>query len=259
MRQIGVKVMNKILIVDEDFALAEQMRRMFTDIETHTHLCGTLESAEVLLEEEVYQVIIIDPELPDGDGYELIYDLGLGRYRSAEAAIILIMDNGRKPDMLVLGEQGITDYITKPFSLTVLKAKVWSQFQRRQKDFALKASRRFEAIGAGTKSSIVGEHMVVIDEYTFNFDTGEYSVHGKRVKLNRLEQCLLRNLVENKGIVLKRKALMDKLISESKIYMDEYMLEKTVRGLRERLNARRYIKTVYGIGYIWIDAEEKKS
>ena len=115
------------------------------------------------------------------------------------------------------------------------------------------------AIGAGTKSSIVGEHMVVIDDYTFNFDTGEYSVHGKRVKLNRLEQCLLRNLVENKGIVLKRKALMDKLISESKIYMDESMLEKTVRGLRERLNARRYIKTVYGIGYIWIDAEEKKS
>ena len=76
-----------------------------------------------------------------------------------------------------------------------MKAKVWSQFQRRQKDFALKASRRFEAIGAGTKSSIVGEHMVVIDDYTFNFDTGEYSVHGKRVKLNRLEQCLLRNLV----------------------------------------------------------------
>lgn len=40
MCQIGAKAMNKILIVDEDFSLAEQMRRMFTDIDTHTHLCG---------------------------------------------------------------------------------------------------------------------------------------------------------------------------------------------------------------------------
>ncbi|MDE7322586.1 MAG: response regulator transcription factor [Lachnospiraceae bacterium] len=251
--------MNKILIVDEDSALAEQMCRMFTDIETRTWSCGTLESAEELLGESAYQVIIIDPELPDGDGYELIYELGLGNYGSGDAAIILIMDNDRKPDMLVLGEQGITDYITKPFNLAVLKAKVWSQFQRSRKDFALKASRRFEAIGAGTKSSIVGEHMVAIDNFMFNFDIGEYSAYGKKVRLNRLEQCLLRNLVENKGIVLKRKALMDKLISESKIYIDESMLEKTVRGLRERLNARRYIKTVYGIGYIWIDVEDKKS
>ncbi len=250
--------MNKILIVDKDFALAEQMCEILTDIETSAEACGTLASAEELLGEDAYQVIIIDPELPDGDGYELVYDLGLGNYVSVDAAIILIMGNDRKPDMLVLGEQGITDYITKPFNLAVMKAKVCSQFQSRQKDFALKASRRFEAIGAGTRSSIAGEHLVTIDDYTFNFDAGEYSVCGKKVKLNRLEQCLLRNLVENKGIVLKRKALMDKLISESKLYIDESMLEKAVRGLRERLNARRYIKTVYGIGYIWIDVEDKK-
>ena len=250
--------MNKILIIDDDFALAEKMCRMFTDIETHALSCGTLETASVLLENDTYQVIIIDPELPDGDGYDLVYELGLGMFESRDAAIILIMSNDRKPDMLALGEQGITDYITKPFNLAVLKAKVWSQFQRRRKDFAFKASRRFEAIGAGTRSSIVGEHMVIIDDYTFNFDAGEYSIQGNQVRLNRLEQCLLRNLVENKGIVLKRKALMDKLISESKIYIDENTLEKTVKGLSDRLDARDYIKTVYGIGYIWTDAEDKE-
>lgn len=249
--------MNKILIIDDDFALAEKMCRMFTDIETHALSCGTLRTAVDLLEDDTYQVIIIDPELPDGDGYDLVYELGLGMYESRDAAVILIISNDRRPDMPELGEQGITDYITKPFNLAVLKAKVWSQFQRRQKDFAFKASRRFEAIGAGTKSSIVGEHMVIIDDYTFNFDTGEYSVRGKEVRLNRLEQCLLRNLVENKGIVLKRKALMDKLMSESKMYMDESTLEKTVRGLSERLNAHDYIKVVYGIGYIWINIEDK--
>lgn len=251
--------MNKVLIIDHDYALAKKMRRMFTDIDTQAFSCGTLEMAAVLMEEDIYQVIIIDPDLPDGDGYDLIYQLEIGMYQSRDAAVILIIPNDAPSNARAQSEQGIMDYITKPFNPAVMKAKVWSQFQNRQRDSALKASRRFEAIGAGTRSSIVGEHMVSIDDYTFNFDIQEYSVRGKLIRLTRLEQCLLRNLVENKGIVLKRKALMDKLISESKMYIDQSLLERTVNGLCMRLNAYDYIKTVYGVGYIWINAEDKNS
>ena len=97
-----------------------------------------------------------------------------------------------------------------------------------------------------------------IDDYVFNFDTGEYSVSGKKVRLNRLEQCLLRNLVENKGIVLKKKALVDKLRPESRmVYIDETILAEVVQMLTNKLDAHNYIKTVYGIGYLWALTEDQ--
>ena len=75
--------MNKILIIDADFELAERLCRALTDTEIHAYSCGTLEAATALLESEQYQQIIIDTELPDGNGYDLIYELGLGVYESS--------------------------------------------------------------------------------------------------------------------------------------------------------------------------------
>lgn len=250
--------MNKILIIESDFQLAERMCRALTDNETHTFSCGTLETAIALLESEQYQQIIIDTELPDGDGYDLIYELGLGLYESNDVPIILIVSNDRKPDVSELGEQGISDYITKPFSVSVLKAKVWTQFKRGKRNSSFRAISRFEAIGAGSRKSIIGEHIVEIDDYVFDFDTEEYSVAGEKVRLSRLEQCLLRNLVENKGIVLKKKALVDKLRLESGMeYIDETILAEVVHMLSNKLDAHNYIKTVYGIGYLWALAEDE--
>lgn len=250
--------MDKILIIEADFKLAERLCRALTDIETRAFSCGTMEAATALLETELYQQIIIDTDLPDGNGYDLIYELGLGIYESSDAPIILMIPNDTKPDLAELGEQGIADYITKPFSVSVLKAKVWTQFKRGKRNSSFRAISRFEAIGAGSRISVIGEHVAVIDDYIFNFDTGEYRVAGKLVQLNRLEQFLLRNLVENKGIVLKKKALVDKLKSESKMGgIDETFLAEIVHMLSNKLDARNYIKTVYGIGYLWALAEDK--
>ncbi len=250
--------MNKILIIESDFQLAERMCKALTDNETHAFSCGTLEAAAALLENEQYQQIIIDTELPDGDGYDLIYELRIGLYESNDVPIILIVSNDRKPDATELGELGVTDCITKPFSVSVLKAKVWTQFKRGKRNSSFRAISRFEAIGAGSRKSIIGEHIVEIDAYVFDFDHEEYFVAGEMVQLSRLEQCLLRNLVENKGIVLKKRALVDKLRLESgMMHIDESMLAEVVHMLSNKLDARNYIKTVYGIGYLWALAEDK--
>lgn len=250
--------MNKILVIEADAKLAERLCRALRDIDTHVFSCGTLEAATALLENELYQQIIIDTELPDGDGYDLIYELGLGIYDSSSAPIILITSNGCQIDMSELSKQGISDYITKPFNISVLKAKVCTQFKRQTREFSLRAISRFEAIGAGSRSSIIGEHVVEIDDYIFNFDMGEFFVAGERVRLNRFEQCLLRNLVENKGVVLKKKALVDKLRMETRVRcIDEMLLTEAVHMLSNKLSAQNYIKTVYGIGYLWTMAEDK--
>lgn len=249
---------NKILIVEADFRMAERLCRSISDTQTLARSCGTLEAAKALLKREAYQMLIVDTELPDGTGYDIVCGREPGTCGPGKPDIILMIPNDRMPEMSEHDEQGIADYITKPFNTAVLKAKVYTQFRRRQKESSIHASERFDAIGSGSAVSIGGGHRVVIDDYVFNFDAGEYSIAGRKVRLNRIEQCLLRNLVENKGIVLKKKALMDKLRSESNVYADEKTLAETVRILRDKLYAGDYIKTIYAIGYIWRTAEEKE-
>lgn len=69
--------------------------------------------------------------------------------------------------------------------------------------------------------------------------------------LGNLEQCLLRLLVENRGIVLKKNTLTERLYAESGIKVDSDMLTETVQVLMEKLHAFQYIKTIFGIGYMW--------
>lgn len=151
--------MNKILVIEKDADLAERLCRALRDMDTRVFTCGTLEAATALLENELYQQIIIDTELPDGDGYDLIYELGIGIYESSSAPIILIVSNACQLDMAELGKMGIADFITKPFNVSVLKAKVCTQFKRQTREFSFRAISRFEAIGALVAGAVLSVNM----------------------------------------------------------------------------------------------------
>jgi DNA-binding response OmpR family regulator len=86
---------------------------------------------------------------------------------------------------------------------------------------------------------------------------GEFSVGGRRVALDEVQQILLKAFVDNKGIVIRKNALVDKLRSQSRLeFIDESVLADMVEELTEKLCAQQYIKTVYGIGYMWIRYDE---
>ena len=91
--------MNKILIIEADFKLAERLCRALTDNETHAFSCGTLDTAIALLKSGQYQQIIIDTELPNGESYDPIYELGLGVYESVDIQIIIIFSKYEKHEM----------------------------------------------------------------------------------------------------------------------------------------------------------------
>lgn len=99
------------------------------------------------------------------------------------------------------------------------------------------------------------KNVVQIDEFYFNFDTMEYFRRGEVLNLSRTEQKLLKVLVSNKGRTLTRNQLMDKLWTEEAADIEENALSVTVKRLRDKLedtpSKPRYIKTVYGIGYVW--------
>ena len=131
-------------------------------------------------------------------------------------------------------ELGADDYITKPFSLAVLRARVNTQLRRTA---APQAER------------------VQLDGFTFDFGRMEFSRNGVPVELSKTEQKLLRLLVEHRGQTLTRAALVDRIWTDGAEYVDENALSVTVKRLRDKLedmpSKPRYIKTVYGLGYTW--------
>ena len=127
-------------------------------------------------------------------------------------------------------ELGADDYITKPFSLRVLRARIDKVLRK-------------------TRTSSSAEYSD--DNYEFNFETMTFSVNGVSVELSKTEQKLLRLLVCNKGQTLSREFLVDRIWTDGAEYVDENALSVTVNRLRKKLNAADTIQTVYGIGYVW--------
>ena len=127
-------------------------------------------------------------------------------------------------------ELGADDYITKPFSLMVLRARI---------DKALSRS-------SGSADSSYND-----DTYIFDFEKMEFFENGNPVELSKTEQKLLKILIHNKGQTLTREYLVDKLWTDGADYVDDNALSVTVNRLRKKLNDTDHIQTVYGIGYAW--------
>ena len=202
--------MERLLILEDDLALGEGVRLALQGDDRPVTLCRTLAQARQALEEAgPFALLILDVNLPDGSGLSLLEEV-----------------KGRVP--------GAEDYITKPFSLAVLRARVNAQLRR----------------GKGA-----GNEVVETGEFVFDFGRMEYRKKGKLVELSKTEQRLLRLLVQNRGTTLSRGDLVDRVWTDGAEYVEENALSVTVKRLRDKLeevpSKPRYLKTVYGIGYTW--------
>lgn len=148
--------------------------------------------------------------------------------------VILLTAKDMEIDIVNGLESGADDYITKPFSLAVLRARVNAQLRR----------------GAPVRHSVIK-----IDAFQFDFEKMEFCRAGQAVELSKTEQKLLRLLVENRGQTLTRAILIDRIWTDGSEYADENALSVAMKRLRDKLEETpskpRYLKTVYGIGYTW--------
>ena len=92
--------------------------------------------------------------------------------------------------------------------------------------------------------------------FTFDFEAMTFYVGDSKVELSKTEQKLLRLLVENRGRTMTRGDLVDRIWTDGAEYVDENALSVTIKRLRDKLGAQKYIKTVYGIGYSWVTKDE---
>ena len=222
--------MKDLLIVEDDRALGEGIRLALQAPELRLQLCHTLAEAGALAARQPFDLLILDINLPDGNGLDFLRAL-----RQEHAVpVILLTANDLETDIVAGLELGADDYITKPFSLAVLRARVHAQLRR---GMPAQAER------------------VEIDRFSFDFGRMEFQRDGQPVELSKTEQKLLRLLVENRGRTLTRAQLVDRIWTDSAAYVDENALSVTVKRLRDKLEETpskpRYIKTVYGLGYTW--------
>ena len=175
---------------------------------------------------EPTDLIILDINLPDGNGFDFLRKLRM----TSDVPVIILTANDLETDEVTGLELGADDYITKPFSLMVLRARI---------DKVLRKTVR-------PASSIYSDAF-----YKFDFEKMEFIANGTSAELSKTEQKLLRLLTQNPGQTLTREQLVDRIWTDGAEYVDENALSVTVGRLRKKLNAAEHIQAVYGIGYVW--------
>ena len=224
----------KILIVEDDRKLNEGIRLALKNDSYCFYQCRTLQEAGRILSREDISLILLDVNLPDGNGIDFVREIR----KSSQVPIILLTVNNMEVDIVTGLEAGANDYITKPFSLMVLRAR--AAVQLRNKEIS--------------KETAAKSH-VKIDGFEFCFDKMEFYKDRQPVVLSKTEQKLLRVLCENRGKVLKREYLIDEVWQGDTEFVDAHALTVAVKRLRDKLedDAQKpeYIRTVYGIGYTW--------
>ncbi len=220
----------QIQIVEDDRALSDGIVLALKEPEFIFHQSGSVKQAKEAYEQQMPDLIILDINLPDGSGYDYLRWV---RTKS-EVPILMLTANDLEMDEVTGLNLGADDYMTKPFSLAVLRARVQALSRRNQH----------------RESSVWQE-----DGFFFDFKALVFQKNGQDVSLSVNEQKLLRMFVANPGRILTREILMERIWNEGRDYVDENALSVTVNRLRSKLESKgdlvSYIQTVYGQGYLW--------
>lgn len=221
----------KILIVDDEEHIVELLK-FNLEVKGYKVLCA-YDGVDGfnLAKEEKPDLVLLDLMLPGIDGIEVCRRMKSDSELKKTPVIMLTAKNLEQDKIKGL-EIGADDYITKPFSLAVLRARIHTQLR---------------------KHSFLGryEH----DDFIFDFNKMEFYKNSTAVELSKTEQKLLKILFENKGITIPRNDLINRVWTDSLEYVDENALSVTIKRLRDKLEDDsknpKYIKTVYSIGYLW--------
>ena len=223
--------MKNILLLEDDHTLGQGIAMALTGPEAAVFCCATLAEARETMVKNPFDLLILDINLPDGSGLDLMCQV---RAEGDTTPVILLTANDLELDEVTGLEAGADDYITKPFSLAVLRARVNAQLRR-----------------GGTSPAC----RIEIGPFSFDFERMEFRRDGSLVELSKTEQKLLRVLVENRGYAVSRATLVDRVWTDGAEFVEENALSVTVKRLRSKLETDpakpEYLKTVYGIGYTW--------
>lgn len=215
--------MNRILIVEDEIAISDLIK---IELETKGYKCEVANDGEIAsnyIENKNYDLILLDIMIPKIDGYELLEYVK----QIAEIPIIFITAKNQIEDKIKGLNLGADDYITKPFEIRELIARIEAVLRRYNK----------------------GNEIQRIDDVEINIISRIVKKNGKEVSLTPKEFDLLILLVQNKNFALYRETIFEKVWGEE-LEFETRTLDLHIQRLRKKLGLKDRIKTVYKIGYM---------
>jgi len=222
----------KLLIIEDEKSLSETIEKYFTEDGSICEVCGDLQSALQKLAVYNYDCILLDIGLPDGDGFGVLEHLK----SSGKSECVLIISARNSLDDKIKGLNiGADDYITKPFHLAELKARLLAIVRR--KTF-------------GTNN------LLKYNEITVDLPGRTVTVNDKELALTKKEFEMLLYFIANKGRVISKNAIAEHLWGDEMDMLDSFDFIYThIKNLRKKLmdvTGKDFLTSVYGVGYKFV-------
>ena len=227
--------MKKILLVEDEENILFAVKRYLENTGYVVFPAATLSEAKACFQEDL-DLVLLDLNLPDGDGFVF---LDFVREKCSIPVICLtVRDSDR--DVIRGLESGADDYITKPFQLPVLQARIETVLRRVKKSPKLQSVLQSEGV-------------------TLDKNLKKVFIDGREEELSLKEFQLLCLFMENPGRTLTRELMIDLVWGIDSDFVYDNTLSVNIRRLRNRLGPyKNKIQTVRGIGYRWNEGDESR-
>jgi two-component system OmpR family response regulator len=218
----------RVLVVEDEWKMAQLLRRALEEQRFSVQVACSGDEGLRIAQESAFDVITLDVMLPGIDGFEVVRELRRARVFSP---ILFLTARDSKTDLVQGLDLGGDDYITKPFSLIELFARLRALTRRKTE---------------------VPPQFLTVAELVLDCSTQEVTRAGRRIELSRTEYSLLEVLMRNEGRVLRRQALFDAVWGAGH-FVENNTLDAFIRLLRKKIDhnyANALIRTVRGFGYV---------
>ncbi len=229
----------KIVVVEDDASIRFGLQEVFAGEGFETASCERGDEAEELIGRELPDLIILDVMLPGKNGYEICKAL---RERKCRIPILMLTAKGQEIDKVVGLDSGADDYVTKPFGVQELVARVRALLRR---------CERLETSGGDRTGD---EEATTFQVGVAVIDEGKYEISrdGQSERLTPKEMELLKFFDEHRGVVMSRDRILD-AVWGIRYFGTTRTLDQCVAQLRRKIGdsgaSPRFLKTVHGVGY----------
>ncbi len=229
----------KILIVEDDISLSAGLCFELESEKYITVAAYSIQKAKQLLESETFNLAILDVNLPDGNGFELCKHI---KKIIPTLPVLFLTANDLEKDILIGFDLGAEDYIIKPFNINILRKKIGV------------------ALRNGTKQENQDKNIFNDGYLQIDFDGLSAVRNGEKLAITPNEYKILKLLFVHSGNIVTRQLLLERLWDCDGNFIDDHTLTVNMTRLRGKLEdeTHSYIKTIRGMGYVWIGGKNEK-
>lgn len=231
----------RVIIINRDESFINGLRYSLEQEEYHVDFALTLKEGLSKIKDNEYELILLDTVLPDGNGLAVCQTIR----EYSQTPMIILTEKDEDISKILALEYGADDYVTRPFNILELKARIKAILRR-----------------VNTKVSQLGDQAVTIDDITMSPVGRSLTIAGESINLTGKEFDLFYILITNPDKIFTREELLENLWG-CEYFGDLRTVDVHVRRLREKIEKDpknvEYIHTKWGVGYFFKSKEENEA